>query len=238
MELNFSSAKGDDPRSGEVSSKNVVDGRSLQPNFGRFKKYLLDSFAKSDMERQELSKGRIADLYNFAAILGMSEEDYVKVVAEYLHLPYTVSGDYEKSLPQLLPIDFCRWNLVAPIIDADGNNAFLLSNPFDWELLDVLRRETPTDQAVRLIVATPSLIRKLLEQKTEQTPKGMPSGEQTTVIAEKEMDIPITTTTIEDVGPISEYEIEQKPVVYVSNNILYTPTSGQTDGQKCDNMMN
>lgn len=206
------------------SSQGITDSRFLHPDFGKFKKYLVERLAQSDAERQAFLKGKIDDLYALAGVIGMTEQDFAKVVAEFLHLPHVTFVDYENLQTQLLPGEFCRWNLVIPILD-DGSTAFLLSNPFDWELLDVLKKNPPTDQLLRLIITDPPHIRGLLNQKPDQERTGPPAtagGGQPELMEEEEVDIPITTTVIEDVGPISEADIEQRPVVYVSNNILYT----------------
>ncbi len=203
----------------------AVDGRLLHPDFGKFRKYLVDRFARSDSERQGLLKAKIADLYTLAGIIGMGERDFAKVVAEFLRLPHVTVVDYENLQAQLLPGEFCRWNLVIPILDDEGNTAFLLSNPFDWELLDVLKKNPPTDQLLRLIITDPPHIRRLLNEKPDQErtmPSAAAGGGHPEPMEEEGVDIPITTTVIEDVGPISEADIEKRPVVYVSNNILYT----------------
>jgi type II secretory ATPase GspE/PulE/Tfp pilus assembly ATPase PilB-like protein len=207
------------------ASQEIVDGRSLHPDFGKFKKYLVDRFARSDTERQGLLKGKITDIYSLAGVIGMAERDFAKMIAEFLRLPHVSVVDYENLQVQLLPGEFCRWNLVIPILDDEGNTAFLLSNPFDWELIDVLKKNPPTDQFLRLIITDPPHIRRLLNQKPDQEkkrPSAAAGGEQPEPMEEEGADIPITTTVIEDVGPISEADIEQRPVVYVSNNILYT----------------
>ncbi|MDQ1278406.1 MAG: hypothetical protein QG555_1449, partial [Thermodesulfobacteriota bacterium] len=206
-------------------SQEVVDGRLLHPDFGKFKKYLMERFARSDAEKQELLKAKIADLYTLAGVIGMAERDFAKVVAEFLRLPHVAVVDYENLQSQLLPGEFCRWNLVIPILDDEGNTAFLLSNPFEWELFDVLKKNPPTDQLLRLIITDPSHIRRLLNQNPDQEKKmssAAVGGEQPEPMEEEGAEIPITTTVIEDVGPISAADIERRPVVYVSNNILYT----------------
>ncbi|MEI6155553.1 MAG: hypothetical protein WCQ90_15880, partial [Deltaproteobacteria bacterium] len=198
----------------------TVDGRLLHPDFGKFKKYLVERFARSDSERQGLLKAKIADLYALAGVIGMGERDFAKVIAEFLRLPHVTVVDYENLQAQLLPGEFCRWNLVIPILDDEGNTAFLLSNPFDWELLDVLKKNPPTDQFLRLTITDPPHIRRLLNEKPDQERRMPPvaTGDGHPEPMEEGADIPITTTVIEDVGPISEADIEQRPVVYVSNN--------------------
>jgi type IV pilus assembly protein PilB len=207
------------------SAPGLVDGRLLNPDFSKFKKYLVDRFARSDVERQGLLKGKISDLYTLAGIIGMTEKDFTKVVAEYLHLPHVTFVDYDNLRTQLLPGEFCRWNLVVPMIDNEGNTAFLLSNPFDWELLDVLKKNPPPDQRLRLVITDPTHIRGLLNRNPDQLKRSAQAAaewQQPEFLEEEGAEIPVSTTVIEDVGPISEADIEQRPVVYVSNNILYT----------------
>jgi type IV pilus assembly protein PilB len=203
----------------------VINGRLLHPDFGKFKKYLMERFARSDAERQGLLRSTIADLYTITGVIGMTERDFAKVIAEFLHLPHVAVVDYENLQFQLLPGEFCRWNLVIPILDDEGNTAFLLSNPFEWELLDVLKKNLPTDQPLRLIITDTAHIRRLLNQQPDEEQKrsiAAAGSEQPGPLEEEGAELPITTTVIEDVGPISEADIEQRPVIYVSNNILYT----------------
>ena len=214
---------GKEPAKGAPPSQGVVDGRHLHPDFGKFKKYLAERFARSDIEGQALLKGKVVDLYALAGIFGMAERDFAKVVAEFLQLPHVTVVSYEYLQTHLLPGEFCRWNMVVPILDDEGKPAFLLSNPFDWELFTVLDKHTPTAQPLRLIITDPPHIRALLNRKPVQAKKKPPAGAgggQSESMEEE--DIPFTATVIEDVGPISDADIEKRPVVYVSNNILYT----------------
>lgn len=208
-----------------TASQEVVDGRLLHPDFGKFKKYLGERFGRSDMAGQALLKVKIADLYTLAGILGMPEKDFSMLVAEFLNLQHITVVSYEELKTQLLSNEFCRWNIVVPVLDDEGKPAFIISNPFDWELLDVLSKNAPSDQPLRLIIADPRHIHSLLDQKPDQMNKRTPAeagSEPSDLLDEEGEDIPVTTTVIEDVGPVSDADIEKRPVVYVSNNILYT----------------
>ncbi|MEI6314585.1 MAG: type II/IV secretion system protein [Syntrophus sp. (in: bacteria)] len=208
-----------------TASQEVVDGRLLHPDFGKFKKYLGERFVLSDMAGQALLKVKIADFYTLAGILGMPEKDFSVVVAEFLNLQHITVVSYEELKTQLLSNEFCRWNIVVPVLDDEGKPAFIISNPFNWELLDVLSKNAPSDQPLRLIIADPRHIHSLLDQKPDQMNKRTPAeagSEPPDLLDEEGEEIPVTTTVIEDVGPVSDADIEKRPVVYVSNNILYT----------------
>jgi general secretion pathway protein E len=98
----------------------------------------------------------------------------------------------------------------------------LLSNPFDLELLDVLRKNTPPDQQLRLILTTPKNIRKLIKDTPMDKKVESERGEEDDFLLKAQEDVSVVTTVIEDMEPITESELERRPVVYVSNNILFT----------------
>lgn len=216
---------GKEPAKEAPPSHEVVDGRHLHPDLGKFKKYIAERFARSDTEKNALLNRKIIDPYSLAGIIGMPERDFAKVVAEFLHLSHVTAVSYKDLQTHLLPSKFCRWNLVAPVLDNEGNPAFLISNPFDWELFTVLNKHIPSAQPLRLIIADPPHIRALLDHKPDQAKIKSPAeedDEQPDLMEEEGEEIQVTATVIQDVGPISEAEIEKRPIVYVSSNILYT----------------
>lgn len=178
-------------------------------DFQKFKKHLIDLFAPSETAKAEILKAKITDLYVLAGALGMEEGSFAGVVAAFLDLPHVKTFGYENVQTEVLPIGFCQWNAVVPILNAEGQTAYLISNPFNWEIIDVLKKHTPVDQPLRLIVSDPNNIRKLIDQNLDQaeSTEGGPS---------------VTMAVIEDVGPITAKDIEKSPVVKISNNILYT----------------
>ena len=144
------------------------------------------------------------------------------MIADFLGLNHAAVIHYEQFQENVMPRDFCQWNFVAPIVVETGDMAFLLSNPFDWELLDVLRKNTPLEQPMRLIIAAPRNIRWLIgdtSRKTARSARG--GGEGDDSLLKDQEDVSVITIVIEDMEPISEGELEKRPVVYVSNNILY-----------------
>lgn len=194
----------------------------LYPDFGKFKKHILETSSASDQVKDKILKYRTHQLYNMAEDLEMTETDFSDLVASFLMLPHADKVQYGSFQENVLPRDFCQGNAVAPIITEIGEMAFLISNPFDWELLDVLKKNIPPDQPLRLIIATPGNIRSFIADKGKKM--AMPAGEMIgdEALLKDEKDVSVITTVIEDMEPISEGDLEKRPVVFVSNNIIYT----------------
>ena len=211
---------------GTAVPRTLQDGRLLHADFGKYKKWLRERFSMAGEVGEDFQKTKISGLYTLAAPLGIKESELARTISEFLNLMHRKTMDYDEYLTDLLPMEFCRWNSVAPILDAEGGGAFLISNPFDWELLDVLKKNTPADQPLRLIVADPLYIRSLLDRKNDKARmQAARSVGEVDIAKEDEPDVemaPVSMPVIEDVGPVSAADVEKRPVVHVSNNILYT----------------
>ncbi|HQK78913.1 MAG TPA: hypothetical protein PK621_04435, partial [Syntrophales bacterium] len=128
---------------GTAVPRTLQDGRLLHADFGKYKKWLRERFSMAGEVGEDFQKTKISGLYTLAAPLGIKESELARTISEFLNLMHRKTMDYDEYLTDLLPMEFCRWNSVAPILDAEGGGAFLISNPFDWELLDVLKKNTP-----------------------------------------------------------------------------------------------
>ncbi|HZC80155.1 MAG TPA: response regulator, partial [Nitrospiraceae bacterium] len=122
-------------------------------------------------EKQELiAKVPPAKLYTMASLLGIDERQIAQSLAAFLTLPYL-----DKINPNLirlgaLPAAYCRTHLVIAIHESSGMNGFVLTNPFDLNLLDSLQRVTLSGQTLSLSVAAPATLAPLLG--TPERPAG------------------------------------------------------------------
>ncbi|MGE0823894.1 MAG: ATPase, T2SS/T4P/T4SS family [Candidatus Binatia bacterium] len=83
------------------------------------------------------------DLYSLSSDLGVSDAQIATWVAEFLQLPHVGSVGPEKVALGVLPPPFCKTNLVLPLTENE-KRTFVLCNPFNWELLRLLKKyETP-----------------------------------------------------------------------------------------------
>lgn len=189
----------------------MTEGRLSYPDLGKFKNHLLDLFAPSKAAAEAIQKVTIDGLYTLAGILGIQESDFAGVIAEYLNVPHVKAIGHQVVHPDVLPLEFCRWNSVVPVLGNDGGTTFLVSNPFNWELINVIKKHIPADRPLQLAIVDPRNMRDLLNLNPEEWQKQA-----------KGMGSPASVTVIENVGPQPTYNAEQPPAVFISNNILYT----------------
>lgn len=121
--------------SAEVAPRNV----GLRADFLQFKVFLTKQPNIPQGKRERLMALNSRELYSLSSELGVSDEQIAKWIAEFLQLPYLPQVGPEKVALGVLPPPFCKTNLVLPLTDSTGR-AFALSNPFNWELLRLLKK--------------------------------------------------------------------------------------------------
>jgi len=135
--------------------------RSKPEDFWHFRDFLF-LYLKLPPEKQELvARVPPAKLYTMASLLGIDERKLAQALAAFLRVPYLDKINPEKIRLGVLPPAYCRTHLVVAIHESSGENAFVLSNPFDHNLLDGLQRVTRSDQTLRLHVAAPATLAPL-----------------------------------------------------------------------------
>ncbi|HRS86093.1 MAG TPA: ATPase, T2SS/T4P/T4SS family [Syntrophales bacterium] len=184
-------------------------------DFHGFKAFLRERLAVPGEVWERVKDLRPPQLYGLALSLGIPEGRLASLVAAYLEVPYLPGTVPEQFQEGYLSRDFCLWNLIAPIITPEGETAFLLSNPFLMELIDILNKRVPPDRDIRLAVAEPSVLKKVLGGRAGRDEGGGDGGDA----VEGERTV---LTVIDSPETVSEEDLEKRPVVYVANNILYS----------------
>jgi len=145
------------------STRNIKE--SVKPlDFERFIKFLLYSLPLSKEDKKALLKISPRELYSFAAETNIGSKKMAEYVSGFLGFPYTPSVEIENINLGSLPTPFCKKNLIVPRIEHSGEETLVVSNPFDWELMDSLERFYEISPHSRLIVTEPRNIEKLFEE--------------------------------------------------------------------------
>lgn len=143
----------------------------LRSDFPQFRLFLSKQAALPPGKQDRILALNPKDLYSLASELGVSDEQIAKWVAEFLQLPYLQNVGAEKVALGVLPPPFCKTNLVLPLTD-EQKRTFVLSNPFNWELLRLLKKyESPTN-LLHLCITEPRNILAFFKggvQGTQQT---------------------------------------------------------------------
>lgn len=205
------------PRWKELRREAVTWTETVQPaNFLRFKEQLADHVNASPAVREKLVKVSPSRIYAACSELGIRHAQMAQLIARCLGLTYAPAINPEDLRLGVLQPSFCKTHLVVPVREASAENAFALSNPFSWELLDLLRRFSGAAQAPALVITEPENIEALF--------KCIGEGERAkpvvteTPIADKDQRARMLHGMREQ---LTEEEIEKLPVVEIADHILY-----------------
>lgn len=134
----------------------------LRSDFPQFKVFLTKQPSIPSGKRDRLLSLNPRELYSLSSELGVSEDQIAKWVAEFLQLPYLPQIGPEKVALGVLPPPFCKTNLVIPLTE-NNKRVFALSNPFNWELLRLLKKYEEPTQPLKLLVTEPKNILTLFK---------------------------------------------------------------------------
>jgi type IV pilus assembly protein PilB len=132
--------------------------------FAQFKKALAADGGDTPERAQAIAALRPQDLYRLCDAIGIDAERLAMRAADHVRLPYVATLDLDKLALGLLPAPFCRRNLVVTLEDTPGQFVFAVANPFDVELMQVLRQWKGKGRTPRLVVTTPANIAELFER--------------------------------------------------------------------------
>jgi type II secretory ATPase GspE/PulE/Tfp pilus assembly ATPase PilB-like protein/DNA-binding response OmpR family regulator len=194
--------------------------RTEPSDFPQFKKFLFEQLNLDPAMQDQCTPTPPSHVYSLARSLGITNTQMAKYIAAFLKLPYCSQiNPYEVKLG-VLPIPFCKTNLVVALGDGAEGNTFALSNPFNWEILDNLKRIAGKDKTLKLSVTEPEHIELLFKHESElevaaPTKKtGMGEGVQ-------EIEGPTKQFPVEEpVEHISETDIKKHPIVYIANTMI------------------
>ena len=107
--------------------------------FKRFRRFLCGQMNLPIEKVAEVEKIDIPDLYKLAPMLDVQERQLAQYIAAFIRSQYMqiINPEYIK-LGVFSPV-FCKNNSIIPLSEKNGKElAFVLSNPFSWELIDTL----------------------------------------------------------------------------------------------------
>lgn len=185
----------------------------FQPaGYARFKESLARRLKLSPERAKAISRLSPEALYAGAAEQGVSGRAVAEALAAYLNVPFAAKVDPQQVRLGVLPSSFSLSNQVVAV--GDGA-VFILTNPFRWEVLEVLRR-VGGDKAPRLSVAEPDAFEVFASQRSPRSAAAAPapavrsdSLEQIHAAVRKELDVAPTTPSAyaiasQDQGPLIE----------------------------------
>ena len=182
------------------------DGTVHPVSFSRFKQSLIGRLDLSQEIRNSLAATAPLDIYKMCEPMGIPQGQMTAWMADFLSLPLLSPINPASLLLGIIPASFARENHVVVMEDEKSGKSFILSNPFDWMLLDTLKKLFGLQRGTLLNLAKPEHIEILFEQPIEQS-----------LTMGREKPDEITTESTEE---ISLKDVEKGPIVGIANNIL------------------
>jgi CheY-like chemotaxis protein len=188
--------------------KRVVlwDGTMPSVNFSQFKQSLIDRLDLSRELSDRLAGTAPLDIYKICEPMGISRAQMTVWMADFLSFPLLSPINPANLLLGIIPASFARENHVVAMGDETSGRSFILSNPFDWMLLDTLKNFFSLQRGTLLNLAEPDHIEALFEQPIDR-----PVTMSSTRVG-KQGEVPD--------GKISSKDVEKGPVVTIANNIF------------------
>ncbi len=175
-------------------------------DFIQFKEFVSDKLGMDTEKKYLFSNTTPSDIYTISADMKISEDLMAQYIAQFLKLPYAARINADDIQLGALPSTFCRSNHVVAVNSPSGKKAFIISNPFDWSLIDTLMKFSGLDHTSSLTITEPCNIDSLFGDTPPQSKAG--TTRQTTKT-------PVSAESLQT-------EIRERPVVHITNSILDT----------------
>ncbi len=137
--------------------------RTDLPDFTKFKEFLSRKFSLSPEREKKLISLSSSQIYSLSSEMGISNRQAAMSMADFLQLPYLPRIIPDEVSLGVLPSPFCKNHSVVPIKGNRSKPAFVLSNPFDWELIDTLRKFTRRGGPLEILVTELGSIESLFQ---------------------------------------------------------------------------
>lgn len=190
------------------------DGLVQPPHFSGFKQSLMERLNLAPPVRDRLAWTAPLDIYRMCALMGIPRGQMTVWMADFLSFPLLSTIDPASLLSGIIPVSLARENRVAAMSAANGSRSFILSNPFDTVLLDILKTHFGLQKDSVINLADPDNFDILFGQSDEVS--------VTTGYARPERPGEIAA---EPAVMMSSTDEETHPVASIANKILASAVS-------------
>lgn len=155
--------------------------------FAEFKQFLMDERKSGAAREDEIKKVPPQRLYDLAPLLNLPEEQVARFVSNFLNLPYVNRVNSDEIRLGVLPRAFSEKNSVVPVRRPDDKVGVVLSNPFNWELLESLNHTMWRGDTPDVSITSPDVIDQLFEDSEDELLR-VPTFEELTKALDDETD--------------------------------------------------
>ncbi len=116
-------------------------------------------------------------LFSWVKDVPISEEELTERLSEFCGVPYVARIEDKDVEFKTLSKPFCQAKLVVPVKSIGSRQTVVLSNPFDWNLLEDLEHTIPKGRHLALLLASPGTLKRVLESDEPEEVDGSPRRE-------------------------------------------------------------
>jgi type IV pilus assembly protein PilB len=200
------------------------DAKLNSAGFNRFRDELLAKLKVSPERAKAFVKLGPAGLYSGTVELGADPRDVSASLAAFLGLPHVTELSTRDVRTGVLPAAFCAQNQILAVKGNSDAPSFVLSNPFNWEVLEALRRATEHGKPPELSIAAPAVLTSLGSAPKPGAPKPSSMSEIQAEL-KRELELLVETT-----DPNDRSSVEAGPLVELVHRLIETGfESGASD---------
>ena len=174
-----------------------------------FRQALLAPGGPGEINPEAVKKMSHADVYAVLGQLNFSRSEAAKTIAGFLNLPFIPIINPDNIKLGVLPAKFMRGRNIVALAEDEKGLLVALSNPFDFELVDLLGRMI--QEPYSLAVADPDSISNLYHL-TQDPGGGDEDGQGLSVETEE-------VSTLTEKKTLGE-QVEESPVKYITSKLI------------------
>lgn len=168
-----------------TATESPISQRIQLSDFAKFKEYLIRQWNLTD-RLNSFAKATPAQLYTIGAIAGIMPGQIAREVADFLNLPFLAEITREEIKRGVLSTSFSQARLVVPINHPSAPHAFALCNPFDLELVEMLRNQASPNFPLQIFLTEPDVIKALFSDTNLDR---LPPGKMSEAVTGKDEEI-------------------------------------------------
>ncbi len=154
-------------------------------SFTDFVAWLSERIGEED--RQSLAGISPLELIHWLEQARLNGEELAHYLSEFCKVPYVARIEKEDVDRRILPHPFCLAKLVVPVRSTGSRQTVILTNPFDWELLEDLEHTIPRTKELAILLASAETLATGLREVEPETP---PPGPEPTEVVEETGPVP------------------------------------------------
>jgi type IV pilus assembly protein PilB len=198
----------------KMSEGDIPFHLGLSPTYlDDFIKFLQNQLVLTDNDISQLENITHNNIYHIANEIGITNEHLAQYIGGFLKLPYMKIINPESLKMGILATSFCRSKKVIPISTDKSKLCFVISNPFDWDLLDWIS-QVVTETDYDIVITEPKNITSLLGEDK----KDIDNNSSLDYITHEDLETLNSDSDDIDITNVSDKDMS--PIIYIADKLI------------------